>query len=202
MEIRERIITEAGQLFIKYGVRSITMDTLAENMGISKRTIYENFKDKDEMLIEIIQYFKEYQLNEANEIFESSENVVVALFRLLNNMVNTMKQVNPLFFHDMKKYHSETFKKFQDKGDIRDHTITKRMLKEGLEQGIFRKELDLEIVNLTIHELFILFSPESNLTSSGYHRGALFNNIIIPYLLGISTDYGRSLIENQGPFSY
>ncbi|MEX0987381.1 MAG: helix-turn-helix domain-containing protein, partial [Bacteroidales bacterium] len=47
MEIKERIITEAGTLFARYGIRSVTMDTLAEEMGISKRTIYENFRDKD-----------------------------------------------------------------------------------------------------------------------------------------------------------
>ena len=51
MEVQERIIVEAGQLFGKYGIRSMTMDALAEKMGISKRTIYERFKDKDTLLL-------------------------------------------------------------------------------------------------------------------------------------------------------
>ena len=58
MDIQERIINEAGLLFSKYGIRSITMDALAEDMGISKRTIYEKFKDKDTLLMEVIKYFK------------------------------------------------------------------------------------------------------------------------------------------------
>ena len=202
MEIQERIIIEGGMLFAKYGIRSITMDALAEDMGISKRTIYENFKDKDELLLEVISYFKTRQLQEANEIFENSENVVVALFDLINEMINSMKQVNPLFFQDMKKYHSHIFRQLQDRGDLRDHSITRRILKEGLEQAIFSKEIKLEIVNLTIHELFNLFSMDSTLTTAGFHRGELFNNIIIPYLIGISTERGRELIIKQGKFKY
>lgn len=202
MEIQERIITEAGKLFAKYGIRSITMDALAEDMGISKRTIYENFKDKDALLLEVITYFKKRQLKEANEIIMSSENVIIALFKLLNGMILTMKQLNPLFFQDLKKYHSHIFTKLQEKGDIRDHSITRKILFEGTAQGIIRADLNLEIVNLTIHELFNLFTPDCHFTQDGYHRGELFNNIIIPYLMGISTEKGRKLIEEQGSFKY
>ncbi len=200
--MQERIITEAGALFAKYGIRSITMDALAEDMGISKRTIYETFKDKDALLYEVITYFRIQQHKQAIEIIENSENIVVALFKLLNEMISMMKQVNPLFFQDIKKYHSHIFKQLQDKGDLRDHTMTRKILSAGLKQEIFRSDFNIEIVNLTLHELFNLFSPDSKFTLEGYHRGELFNNIIIPYLIGISTDKGRGLIEEQGPFRY
>lgn len=202
MEIKERIITEAGFLFARYGIKSITMDTLADDMGISKRTIYENFRDKDTLLMEVITYFKARQLEQASEILSEAENVIVALFRLLEEMVNTMKQLNPLFFQDAKKYHSGIFAKMQEKGDLRDHSVTRKILSEGIAQGIFRRDHNLEIVNLTLHELFNLFSPDSTLTAEGYHRGELFNNIIIPYLRGIATNKGIKLIDKQGLFKY
>lgn len=202
MELQERIVTEAGTLFAKYGIRSITMDALAEDMGISKRTIYETFKDKDTLLLEVISYFQKQQHNEAIEIIENSENIIVALFSLVNEMISMMKQVNPLFFHDMKKYHSHIFKQLEDKDEIQDHTMTRKILNEGLEQKIFRTDFNIEIVNLTLHELFNLFSPDSKLTLEGYHRGELFNNIIIPYFIGISTEKGRILIKEQGPIKY
>lgn len=202
MEIQERIIEQAGMLFARYGIRSITMDTLAEEMGISKRTIYENFKDKDDLLFEVIQYFKKYQHARASEIIKQSENVISALFRLVDSMINEMKQVNPLFFQDIKRYHSQIFAKIQEKGEIRDHSMTEKILKKGIEQHLFRTDLNCEIINMTMHYLFDIFSPESKLTTMGYHRGELFNNIIIPYLIGISTEKGRSLIESQGPFKY
>jgi len=202
MELQERIILEAGSLFARYGIRSITMDALAEDMGISKRTIYENFKDKDELLFEVIKYYKQRQMKEVSDIITNSDNIITAMFKLLNNMVNNMKQLNPLFFQDIKKYHSHLFMKIQEKGDIRDHSITKNIFEIGKEQGIIRPELNIEIINITIHEMFNMFTPDSKLTTEGYHRGELFNNIIIPYLVGICTDKGRELIAEQETIKY
>ncbi|MDA3822461.1 MAG: TetR/AcrR family transcriptional regulator [Bacteroidales bacterium] len=201
-DIQKRIITESGRLFALYGIRSMTMDALAEDMGISKRTIYENFKDKDTLLLNVIVFYKEEQQKLANEIISKAENAIVALFELVNGMINIMKQVNPVFFHDIKKYHSEIFNQMSDKGDIRDHTMTCEIIKQGRAQDIFRTDFNLEIVVSTIHELFNLFSPNSKLTRDGYHRAELFNNIIIPYFIGISTEKGKTLMEEQGLFKF
>jgi len=201
-EIQERIIGEASRLFAMYGIKSVTMDTLAEDMGISKRTIYESFKDKDTLLNDVIVYFQEQQHQMAHDIIENSENVVVALFKLVNGMISMMKQINPLLIQDLKKYHSHIYKKLLEKGDIRDHSMTCKILSQGIDQGIFRTDYNVDIVDLTLHELFNLFSPDSNLTRKGYHRGELFNNIIIPYLIGISTEKGRILIEEQEAFKF
>jgi len=197
VDIQERIITEAGALFARYGIRSITMDFLAEQMGISKRTIYENFSDKETLLKEIILRFKKRQVREAQQIITESENIIEAMFTLLQRMVNTMKNVNPLFFQDIKRYHAGLFRQMQEKGDLRDHSITGNILDEGVRQGILRSDLNRELVNLAIHELFNMFRPDSTLTSVGYDRAEMFDNIVIPYLIGISTEEGRQLIEKH-----
>lgn len=197
MDLRERIINEAGVLFARYGIRSITMDSLAEEMGISKRTIYENFRDKDTLLLEVVSYFKINQLKEANRIIEESDHVVIALFELLNRMINNMKRINPTFFHDMKRYHPQIFTQLQEKGDIRDHSITRTILDQGVAQGIFDAGYNLEIINLALHELFNMFSPDSTLTRADFHRAELFDNIIIPYLRGIATTKGMALIDQH-----
>ena len=121
MEIRDRIILEAGTLFARYGIRSITMDALAEEMGISKRTIYENFKDKDTLLTEVITFHKKKQLADLQQILKEEQNIVDAMFSLLHESINNMKQVNPMFFHDLKKYHPQIFLQLQEKGDIQDY---------------------------------------------------------------------------------
>lgn len=197
VDIQERIIAEAGALFARYGIRSITMDFLAEQMGISKRTIYENFSDKETLLKEIILRFKKQQVREAQQIITDSENIIEAMFTLLQRMVNTMKNVNPLFFQDIKRYHAGLFRQMQEKGDLRDHSVTGNILDEGVRQGILRSDLNRELVNLAIHELFNMFRPDSTLTSVGYDRAEMFDNIVIPYLIGISTEEGRQLIEKH-----
>jgi AcrR family transcriptional regulator len=102
VEVRERIIVESGALFGKYGIRSMTMDALAEEMGISKRTIYERFKDKDTLLLEVIKYFKNKTKEEALRTIDESDNVIEALFRIMKLTVSQITQMNPLFFYDFK----------------------------------------------------------------------------------------------------
>ena len=174
VEVRERIIVESGALFGKYGIRSMTMDALAEEMGISKRTIYERFKDKDTLLLEVIKYFKKHTKEDALRTIDESDNVIEALFRIMKMTVHQVAQMNPIFFHDFKKYHQRVFKEFAHPGDIRDYSITQKLFETGMEQGIFRDDLHMDIVNRALHALFDLFGHDSSLVEAGFDRKDLF----------------------------
>ena len=200
VEVKERIIIESGVLFGKYGIRSMTMDSLAEEMGISKRTIYERFKDKDTLLLEVLTYFKQQTADEAHQIINKSDNAIEALFRIIRMTILQVEQLNPLFFHDFKKYHARIFKKFAGPGDIRDFTVTLNLLETGVKQGVFRSDIHIDIVNRTLHELFNLFSPNSNLTSANYRHKDLFEHVIIPYFRGISTEKGLAFLDDCKSF--
>ena len=196
MEVKDRIIIESGALFGKYGIRSMTMDALAEEMGISKRTIYERFKDKDTLLLEVIKYYKKQTADQANHLIDNSDNVIEALFRIMKFTISQVAQMNPLFFHDFKKYHQKVFREFAHPGDIRDFSITLKLLETGIEQGIFRKDVRIPIVNQTLHTLFDLFAHDSKLVEAGFDRKDLFDHIIIPYFRGISTEKGIHLLDD------
>jgi AcrR family transcriptional regulator len=193
---RERILTESGTLFARYGIRSMTMDALAEEMGMSKRTIYEHFKDKDTLLFEVLNHYKEMRTKEAHDIIEQADNAIEALFKIMRITVQDMKQTSPVFFHDMKKYHNSMLQRFSGNNDLRDMSVTENLLETGVKQKVFREDIHIDIVNRTLHELFNLFHPESSLTQADYHRSELFEHIIIPYFRGISTDKGRALLED------
>lgn len=194
MEVRERIIIEAGELFGKYGIRTMTMDSLAEEMGISKRTIYERFKDKDTLLLEVIKYHKIKASEEAHRLIEQSDNAIEALFRIIKMTVGQMQRMSPAFFHDFKKYHQKVFKQFSEPGEIRDFSMTQKLLETGIEQGVFRDDLNIEIVNRTLHTLFDLFGHSSDMIDAGFHRNDMFEQILVPFFRGISTKKGRKLL--------
>ena len=194
MEVRERILVESGQLFGKYGIRTMTMDSLAEEMGISKRTIYERFKDKDTLLLEVIMYYKTKTSEESHRLIEQSDNAIEALFRIIKMTVDQMQRMSPAFFHDFKKYHQKVFKEIASPGKIRDMSMTRRLLETGIEQEVFRNDFDIDIVNQTLHTLFDLFGHDSTMVDDGYDRKEMFDNIIIPFFRGISTKKGRKLL--------
>lgn len=183
-------------MFGKYGIRSMTMDALAEEMGISKRTIYERFKDKDTLLLEVIKYYKEHSTREAHRMINESDNAIEAMFRIMKYTISQIEQMNPTFLHDMKKYHTRVFRQFSDPGEIRDYTITQNLLETGIRQKVFREDIHIDIVNRTLHELFGFFSPHSNMTRADFRHRDLFDHVIIPYFRGISTEKGVALLED------
>lgn len=194
MEVRDRILIESGILFGKYGIKSMTMDSLAEEMGISKRTIYERFKDKDTLLLEVIRYYKNQTSEEAHKLIDQSDNAIEALFRIIKMTIVQMQRTSPAFFHDFKKYHQKVFKQLADPGEIRDYSVTRKLLETGVQQEVFRDDINIEIVNRTLHTLFDLFGHNSSMVDAGFQHKDMFNHILIPYFRGISTKKGRKLL--------
>ena len=87
MDYRQRIIEEASEMFRTYGIRAVTMDMLANQMGISKRTIYEVFRDKDELLQGVLRWMAIRQREAMTKIFSETDNVIEAIYRLLDIMM-------------------------------------------------------------------------------------------------------------------
>lgn len=172
------------------------MDSLAEKMGISKRTIYERFKDKDTLLLEVIKYYKTQTEEKALRLIDQSDNAIEALFRIIKMTIDQMMHMNPTFYHDFRKYHPRVFKEIQQPGNIRDLALTKKLIETGVQQEVFRNDLKIPIVNQALHALFDLFGQDSSMVEAGYDRKDMFEHIIIPFFRGISTIKGQKLLED------
>jgi AcrR family transcriptional regulator len=195
MEIRERIITEAFGLFVKFGIRSVTMDQIACSLGISKRTLYENFRDKNALLTEGIEHFRKIKHAEALEILEKSDNVIESLYFIGKHGEEMRKSINPLFFEDIRKYYPEIHSGISDRSRRREYSIMLTLIRKGITDGVFRKGLNPEIVNEFWHEIMNIFMNEEIFPVNRYNREDLLKNIIMPYLIGISSEKGRELIR-------
>ena len=195
MEIRERIITEAFTLFIKYGIHSVTMDQVACQLGISKRTLYENFSDKNALLVEGIEHFRKIMHAQANDILKNSTNVIEGIYFIGKHGEKMRKMVNPLFFEDIRKYYPAIYAGISDKNRYNEYSIMQTLIKKGINDGVFNKELNPEIVNAFWYEIMNIFMNEENFPRDRYSQEDLLKNTIIPYLLGISTVKGKGLIE-------
>jgi AcrR family transcriptional regulator len=193
MELRDKIIAEAGKLFVEHGTRQVTMDAIAQAMGISKRTIYENFKDKNDLLSSFLKHSIDEHKKKSVEIIKSSKNIIEALFLFGEYNQKMMQQVNPCFFEDVRKYHNEVFCKVMEDGNYRNYEVTYTILKRGINEGSFRKDIDLEVVNLFIHNSMDFFQTMVNEKKFAPIR--IWNSVHLPYLRGISTEKGLELIS-------
>ena len=146
MDNRIRIIEGAAELFRTYGIKSVTMDSLAGHIGMSKRTIYEVFSDKDELLIGVLNWMAEKQKELVKRVLDESENAIVAIFKLLEINRDHFQQMSPAFQADLKKFHHEVLMKKADKCEMPDYSNNLEVIEKGIKEGLYRTDVNVELV--------------------------------------------------------
>lgn len=195
MEIRERIIEGAANLFKTYGIRTVTMDSLAGHLGISKRTIYEVFSDKDELLMSVLQWMGEKQRALVGRILEDSGNAIEAIFRLLESSRDHFQNMSLAFQEDLKKYHYELLMKKMDNSKIPDFRNNIQVIERGIKEKLFRADINPDIVNRCLYSLGRLSMDFELYPFEEFTRREVVKNVFINYLKGISTKEGIELIN-------
>ena len=194
MDYRQKIIETAALMFRTYGIRAVTMDMLANELGISKRTIYEKFRDKDELLAGVLKLMAVKQKEAVVKVFGESENVIAAIFRLFDMVCEHFRNMSPAFRLDMEKYYNYIVKNLLESYELLYTTNNLEMLKRGIKEGIFREDIDIDITNQYLNEV-LRMSGERDIYSSENNRN-VFRDFYVNYLRGISTPKGLELINH------
>ena len=195
MEVKERILLKAADLFMRYGIRSVTMDEIAGQLGISKKTIYQFFTDKDEIVEGVVD--KEIQQNECKceNYLTASENAIHEVFISLEGMEEMFKAMNPLIMYDLEKHHFKAHKKFRDHINKFLYQVIEENLQRGIKEGLYRPELNIDIViKHRIESAFMGFNQDV-FPHSKYHISDVGRELGLLYMYSISTPEGIKLIE-------
>ncbi len=195
MECRQRIIRAAIDFFSRFGVKAVTMDFLAEQLGISKRTIYENFRSKEELLSACIRLWIVDHRQRIKTIINRSSNIIEAIHQISITSEEVHLKAHPLFFHELKKYFPEIYQSILNEGDYRDDTITRNILERGILEGVFDADLNIHIVNIYWQELIAIIHDPDKFPAGTYSQQELVENIMHPFIRGICTDKGLRLLR-------
>jgi len=195
MTMKEKIIKGASEMYRRQGVRSVTMDDIARELGISKRTIYEKFKDKDELLEHCIMKYKSDQLEIKQKIISESSNVLEIMYKMMYELILTFKNAHPSFFSDIKKYHSKICKELMDENRKEHIEEMSELLEKGVEDGLFRKDFSIEIASLILQVQFHAMTDEQIFPPEKYSISEIFSNIMVQFTRGIATAKGLRIID-------
>ena len=191
-ELRERIIAKATEAFTANGIKCITMDDIAAALGISKRTLYEVFADKETLLRECIVCIQQERDKYLQEINERSGNVLEVILAVFQKTIEVFHQTNKRFFEDIKKY-PKVYEMMQNRREM-DSENTIAFFMSGVEQGIFRSDVNFKIVNMLVREQFdVLLNTK---VCDEYPFIDVYESIMFTYIRGISTEKGARVLED------
>lgn len=195
MDIRDRIVDGAAELFKSYGIKSVTMDSLANQLGMSKRTIYEVFADKDEILMAVLLKMARQQKEMVKRVLDESENSIVAIFRMLEINRDNFQSMSPAFQADLKKYHHDIMMKNADEIEMPDYRNHFQVIEKGIKEKLFRKEINPDLANRCLYNLGRSIMDNDLYPFEIFSRRDVVRNIFINYIRGISTTKGLELIN-------
>ncbi|HEY0612509.1 MAG TPA: TetR/AcrR family transcriptional regulator [Chitinophaga sp.] len=195
METQERILDTAFGLFRQYGTRSITMDDIATRMGISKKTLYAHFVDKDDMVVHAISRFLEVIQEEERGLRAGAANAIEELFEVMNMMDNRLRNMNPVIMLDLQKFHSKAFMVFQEYRNNYLRNTIRENLERGIAEGLYREDLEVSILTqFRIASAMLCFQPEV-FPIAGFEMVKVQRVLLEHFLYGVASAEGLKLIE-------
>ena len=195
METEEKIIKGAEELFFRFGVRSVTMDDIAKHLGMSKKTIYQCYTDKDEMVYKLMQEQVQQHEEKFGGIQKNATNVIEEVFAIMKEISAYLSRINPLLMYELQKYYPKAWTLFKGLKENFIQKLVENSINRGKEQGIVRDDINTKILSrLRLEEVEMAFNPS-------LYPPDKFNHVEVQialtehFLYGICTLKGHKLIN-------
>jgi TetR/AcrR family transcriptional regulator, cholesterol catabolism regulator len=195
MEVQDRILDTAFDLFRQFGTRSITMDDIAQKMGVSKKTLYAHFADKDELVVSAVKRYLECMDKEHLGYQQDAADAIDELFRVMKEMDESLRNMNPVVLFDLQKFHARAYQAFMEFKDTSMQGFIRQNMERGIREGLYRNDLDLDILTrFRMASAMMCFQPEL-FPSNKYDMGRVQRVLIEHFLYGVVSLEGYRRIE-------
>jgi len=196
-DLLKRVLEESGEVFMKYGVKSVTMDDISKKLGISKKTLYTVIKDKNELIEKTSFSISDKVLSNINELLKKKLDPINELLEIENIVCETITSFNPSVIHQFQKYYPEIHTKLRNRQREAIIEMIKDNLRRGINDGLYRDDLNIEIMaQLDYSTNFILINPDF-FPAKEFEIKEIKHQYMIYHLRGIATSKGLSIIENK-----
>ncbi len=194
MEIKERIKQKADELYRRYGIKSVTMDEIASQLGVSKKTIYQSFSDKNELVDAVIVDLLNYNKDCCKKDKATAQNAIEEVYLAMEMLESMFENMNPSILFDMERNHPATYEKFKK----HKYNFLFHLVKENIERGkreeLYRPEINTDVVATVRLETMMMPFNENLFPKSKYSLVFLEQQLIEYYLFGLVSLKGYKLV--------
>ena len=195
IDTKERIVQHARDLFVRLGIRSVSMDDIAGQIGVSKKTLYQHFEDKDELVERVVEFETIRMQDECHVCSTTAENAVEEIFKTMEMVMQHFRNMNPMVLFDLHKFHGNAYTKFMEYKNIFLLDFISTNLKRGVSEGYFRQDIKIDILaKFRLESMMLAFNMEA-FPPAKYNVAEVTITMIETFLYGLATASGFKLIE-------
>ena len=199
--MKEKIVIKSTELFLNLGFKSVTMDDIATEMGISKKTIYVYYKNKTELVEAVTFHLFDTICVGIDAIFEKYTNPIEELYDIKMYVMHHLKNEKTSPQYQLKKYYTEIHDILRKKQFSKMHESVSLSLKRGIETGVFRPSINIDFISRMYFNGMTGIKDESIFPSSLFQMAELMGDYLEYHLRAIVTEKGMAIltkfIKNQ-----
>ena len=190
-----RILEGAQKLFSRFGLKSVTMDDIAKDLGVSKKTIYQLYADKNDLVKAYMENEREDHTKNIEEIVKSSKNAIEEIILTMQFMSKTFNRINPNLFFDMQKYHPQSWAIFREFKEKFMTQLVIQNIEKGKSEGLYRSDISTKIMaRFRLEQVEMAMNP-SIFPADKYNHTEVQIQLLDHFMHGICTLKGHKLIN-------
>jgi AcrR family transcriptional regulator len=195
MEPKERILVKAEELFMQFGIRSVSMDDIANNLGMSKKTLYQYFADKDELVEAVVDGHVNEVEGDCINCRKNASDAIHEIFLTMEHIMEELHNMNPMLLYDLEKFHFKAYQRFKDYKDKFLLQIIRNNIEWGIKDELYREDLNIDVLSkYRIESIMIPFNVA--VFPPGKYNLAKTSEIMIEnFTYGLATIKGHKLIQ-------
>lgn len=196
MDQRERIIAQAMQMFVSEGIKSVRMDDIARQLGVSKRTLYELFGDKESLLYLAMEHWFECKRLDRERASARAGNVLEAIFMVLGCIMDDAETIHRLM-NNLQKFYPAVYERLLREGSLKSRRDMRQMLERGIADGLFVATFNIDLaISVLYYTASAVTDRQDLLLPEGMSRREAFVQIVSNFFRGISTPEGVRLVDD------
>ena len=194
--MKETILSSVADLYLKYGVRSVSMDDLAHHQGISKKTLYQYFDDKNDLVNQVTTLLLKERMAQYAAAIKDSSNAMDELFSISKLMRKHFSELNPALMYDLQKYHPEAWGLFlKHENEVVYHLVVKN-LERGVAESFFRADLNVNVLaKMRVEQIHLSFD-ERLFPKNEFDFTEVQMQLFDHFVHGVLTETGLELYKN------
>ncbi|MFK7933343.1 MAG: TetR/AcrR family transcriptional regulator [Saprospiraceae bacterium] len=193
----ERIFKKSDELFMRYGIRSITMDEIARRLGISKKTLYQYVENKADLIKKVVQQHMQEDMATCLDIQSKAEDAIHEMILSARHATEQLRELSPTIVHDLKKYYPQCWELIEQMHNEGMYEIIKENLERGIQQGVYRSEINTEIIARFHTSQMTLLVDEDIFPLKKYNRQNLMEQFMSYHIHGIASPKGIELYKKH-----
>jgi len=197
MEFKNKILAKSEELFLRYGLKSVTMDDLAKQLGVSKKTLYQSVDNKADLIQQIIDAHIDSEKALMVQLQQDSEDAVEEMIEIARYAIKEVKKLTPTLVYDLQKYYKDTWQLIQNLHSVHTYSIIKDNIERGIQQGVYRPDINPDIITKIYVLSTLAVIDESAFPLKKYNKEQLFIEFIKYHLQGITSEKGLVLYKKH-----